>query len=154
MIKKWNFILIMLFTIFICNDSSFAQDKSWLGEYEFVESGMNASGTRSYSNFYKLRIMEEDGFMTGLYESGENSDVYEYLSLTVKTTGNTAYFYYYVCLKTDRDGDKPCVNPAKRGTLMFKLVKSFNKKKKPIILTYGVKNDSLPKGEIFFKKVG
>lgn len=131
-----------------------AQSKEWIGKYEKIESEMNAGGTRSYSSFYNLEVMSEDGFLTAIYESGENSSIYERMKLTVKLKGDTAYFYYDYCFSTDEESEEPCEDAEKQGTLMFKLVKSLNKNKKKVILTYGVKNDSLPKGEVFFRKVG
>lgn len=151
--KKIKLAGLGLFFILSCSILTFAQNKEWIGKYENAEDGMNAGGTRSYSTFHNLQIMEEDGVLTAIYESGENSDIRQNMKLTVQLKGNTASFFYDHCFSTDEDSTEPCSDSEKQGTLMFKLVKSLNKNKKKTLLTYGVKNDLLPKGEVFFKKV-
>lgn len=153
---KKTIILLGIGLLFIFHFSGliFAQSKGWIGKYEKIETGINAGGNRSYSSFYNLEVMSEDGFLTAIYESGENSSIYQKMKLTVKLKENTAYFYYDHCFSTDEESEEPCKDTEKQGTLMFKLVKGLNKNKKKVILTYGVKNDSLPKGEVFFRKVG
>lgn len=152
--KKLTIFGISLLFILHFSNLIYAQNKEWIGKYEKIESGINAGGTRSYSSFYNLEVMSEDGFLTAIYESGENSSIYEKMKLTVELKGNTAYFYYDHCFSTDEESGEPCKDSEKQGTLMFKLVKNLNKNKKKVILTYGVKNDLLPKGEVFFKKIG
>ena len=153
MLKKMNFIWIGIISI-LCFSTCFAQNGDWIGKYEYLDDGMNAGGNRSYTAYHNLEIMSEDGFLTAIYESGENSSVHQKMKLTVESKGNTAFFYYDHCFTKYDDDTEPCVDTEKRGELMFKLVKSVNKNKKTVILTYGVKNDSLPKGKVFFKKIG
>lgn len=154
MVGKLAFFLVLTLSVLTFPGIADAQDEnSWLGKYEQITDGINATGTRSYTEFYFLEVKKEQDKTIATYESGENSDTYQKMMLTVEIKGATAFFYYDHCLKKD-DTDESCDDsPNKQGDLMFKISKSVGKNKKPILLTYGEKNDLLPKGKVFFKRV-
>ena len=149
---KRQIILLTLMMLGLCASAGAQTEANWIGKYEAGASGMNASGTRSYSSFYELEIMREDGGLTGLYRAGENGDVHESLVLDVELRGATAFFRYRHCLAPD-ETEPPCRETARAGELMFKLVRGTPRGRKPTLLTYGVKNDLLPRGEVFFVKL-
>ncbi|NJM52845.1 MAG: hypothetical protein HC846_05295 [Blastocatellia bacterium] len=74
---------------------------------------MNAGGNRSYTAYHNLEIMSEDGFLTAIYESGENSSVHQKMKLTVESKGNKAFFYYDHCFSKYDDDTEPCEDSEK-----------------------------------------
>ena len=129
MVGKLAFFLVLTLSILTFSGIADAQDENfWLGKYEQITDGINATGTRSYTDFYNLEVKKDQNKTIATYESGENSDVYQKMMLTVEIKGATAFFYYDHCLKKDDDTDESCDDsPNKQGDLMFKIVKSVGK---------------------------
>lgn len=149
MTKKLIFILTILIFVLGFSGSGNAQSEDlWLGGYEHGNVGNDISE----AGWVTLTIKKFKGELIAISEYGQTGTVGKDL-LKVKVIGDTAFFYYDHCLPVEGE-EEPCqVYRIKKGDLMFKLVKGAEKNGRIPILTYGVKDDSLPKGKIFFKRI-
>lgn len=127
---------------------------TWAGTYEFEDSGMNATETRSFTSWAKLVITCEGGYCVGEYSDGENSDTYNKFSMTINGTADSITFNYLSCQTTERDGEEGCVNSYQEGDLMFKLVKGKPAKGKAKITTLWGKLQKMETNGEYFKKTG
>lgn len=139
---------LVLFTFGFVNAQTTLE--SWAGIYEGEESGMNATGTRSYSSWAKLEFTCDEDCI-GVYTDGENSDTYNKFNLTAKGSANEISFYYGVCMPKDEESSEPCTNDYKNGEFMFKLTKSKVKGKTVILTNWGKLNKG-ESGKVYFKK--
>jgi hypothetical protein len=126
--------------------------QSWNGTYEGMESGMNATGTRSFSSWAKIELQCGEGFCDWLYTDGENSDTYSKFFTTAKGTANAISFYYSRCMPLEYGSSEPCTDSYKKGDLMFKLVKGKAVKGKSTITTVWGKLKKETSGNVFFVK--
>jgi hypothetical protein len=140
---------------FVKNFSNFGEAQSesfWPGKYEQEDGGGK--------EIEQLVVRQTGDKLVAVYRSVVTAQLWQFYSLTVEIKGNTALFYYDRCLPKEGDKDYdgsydpyPCSKDTnKKGDLMFKFVKSVAKNKKIIILTYDMRNDSLSKGKVRFKR--
>jgi len=125
---------------------------TWAGTYEFEDSEMNATETRSYTSWAKLKITCEGGYCVGEYSDGENSDTYNKLAMTIEGNADAILLNYLSCQATERDGEEGCVNAYEEGDLMFKLVKGKPVKGKAQITTVWGKMKKMETDGVYFKK--
>lgn len=124
---------------------------SWIGEYNGMESEMNATETRSITTWAKLELSEAEGGVTGIYTEGENSDTFNKYMFTVKGNATTISLYYGSCMPVEEGSSDPCTSDFKEGDLMFTLTKSKVKGKAVILTTWGKINKG-KSGSEYFKK--
>lgn len=124
---------------------------SWFGEYNGMESGMNATETRSFSTWAKLELSEAEGGVTGTYTEGENSDTSNKYMFTAKGNATTISLYFGSCMSVEYGSSEPCTSDFKEGDLMFKLTKSKVKGKTVILTTWGKLNKG-KSGTVYFVK--
>jgi hypothetical protein len=124
---------------------------SWVGEYNGMESGMNATETRSFSTWAKLELSEAEGGVTGTYTEGENSDTFNKYMFTAKGNATTISLYFGSCMPVEEGSSEPCTSDFKEGDLMFKLTKSKVKGKTVILTTWGKLNKG-KSGTVYFEK--
>lgn len=128
----------------------------WVGRYQFVDSGTNASGTRSHSTVHQLEIDVEDG--DGVYAKyrrfeGGTAETPEFEMLFYGARkGNELLLNYEQCF------DEQSVSCAghRRGDPMLKLVANFSGNKKPSVLTRWHKlgpPEAVQANRVYFEKV-
>jgi Family of unknown function (DUF5991) len=143
---------VLVLVVFGAANAQITFPSSWLGNYETEESGMNATGTRSFSSWAKIEISCSES-CEAIYTDGENSDTYNKFTMTVKGTANSISLYYSICMPVEYGSSEPCTNSYKEGDLMFKLVKGKAVKGKSTITTVWGKLKKESSGGVFFKKV-
>jgi len=125
---------------------------SWVATYEGITSGMNATETRSFSNWAKMEFGEAEGGRYVVYTEGENSDTRVKLILTPKATATTLSLYFENCMPLEYGSSEPCTSDFKKGDMLFKLVKTRSAGKTVIHTVWVKLMKETPK--IFFKKSG
>ncbi len=152
---KPNLILAaaILCSIFSFSSLLTAQDNSyWIGKFEHRDG---------YQEEETLVIKRQGADFSAVYRELNTDQLWQYFSLKVEISANTASFFYDKCLP--RKGDKnyeegvdphPCsADPYKNGDLMFKIVKTTGKNNKIKLLTYAGKFQDLDRNdnEFFYK---
>lgn len=106
----------------------------WVGKYEFVDGGMNASGTRSHATVHQLEIDVEDGDSVYAkyrsFEGGTETPEFEMLFYGVRK-GNELLLNHEMCF----EGHSASCAGYRRGDPMLKLVAKFAGDNKPSVLT-------------------
>ncbi len=141
--------LLVLFGFGAANAQSIPS--SWFGEYNGMESGMNATETRSFSTWAKLELSEAEGGVTGIYTEGENSDTFNKYMFTAKGNATAISLFFGSCMPVEYGSSEPCKSDFKEGDLMFKLTKSKVKGKTVILTTWGKLNKG-ESGKVYFTK--
>lgn len=127
----------------------------WVGRYQFADSGMNASGTRSYTTVHQLEIDVEDG--DGVYakyrsfEGGAETPEFEMLFYGARK-GNELLLNYEMCF----EGQSASCAGYRRGDPMLKLVAKFAGNNKPSVLTRWHKlgpPEAVQASRVYFEKV-
>lgn len=125
---------------------------SWQGTYEGAGSGINATGSRSFSSWAKLEISCGSQACEATYSDGENSDTYNRFLLKAKGGPNSLSFYYAGCLPAQEGSSEACSSPYEEGGLLFKLEKRKAAKGKARLLTIWGKLRKEGAGNTYFKK--
>ena len=142
----------------VWTSSSQADDeKFWLGKYRFDDTGINATGSRSYVIVHQLKIKRENEIQVAYYRAFEGGSASELppfeMVFSVQPKGDAIMLSFNRCLNKDNIG----CESYKKGNLMLKLVKSIvGKKRKPAILTYWYKlgqPEDVNRNRIYFEKV-
>jgi Family of unknown function (DUF5991) len=146
-------LILSAFLVLVSFGAANAQTipSSWFGEYNGMESGMNATETRSFSAWAKLELSEAEGGITGIYTEGENSDTYNKYMFTAKGNATTISLYFGSCMPVEYGSSEPCTSTFKKGDLMFKLTKTKVKGKTTILTTWGKLNKG-KSGKVYFVK--
>lgn len=130
-----------------------ADDLGWPGTYVFCESGMNATGTRSYIIAHYLDVASKDGKLIATYHVEYNGDP---LSIAerwlARVEGDALVFTYDRCV---REPKGECEDQYKRGEKLLKLVRA-KKNSKPVLKSYWYSfkpdNPKLKSGGIHFER--
>jgi len=127
----------------------------WVGRYQFVDGGTNASGTRSHATVHQLEIDVEDG--DGVYakyrgfEGGAETPEFEMLFYGARK-GNELLLSYEACF----EGQSASCAGYRRGDPMLKLVAKFAGDNKPSVLTRWRKlgpPEAAQANRVYFEKV-
>ena len=146
--------LLAFLALFCCNAAQ-AQDH-WFGRYEFVTSGMNATGTRSWVAQDLLDIRPDGDRIVAVYNAAMNGDGFDYLAQRWigRLHAHKIVFTFDSCLprttlapgdayrngpSDPSDGassDDECSNQQLPGTPMLTLAETRGKNGKRVVLTY------------------